>query len=131
MRDEYGDPQSAFLSAVDQPPVPGEFLRLSTVAPDPVLNVVGVQRVAWRLDGDRLYRIRWRVVDGGSEELEQRRRLLTGVDDVTIRFFQYSNETGLITTDVWVGASPPPGVEIELTVGGKTFRRLYEVSDGA
>lgn len=88
-----------------------------------------LQRVAYRLDGDRLMRHYWYHLDR-SESVEPRRRvLISGVDDVNLRYLDNEGE--------WHPIWPPPNapqdfqdfplaVEFELEIDGfGNIKRLF------
>ena len=66
VRDVYGDPQAPLRFNIysDQPRL--ELVRTSARA--------GLQRVAWEIEGDRLYRLYWTVLDG-ADPMEPQGRL--------------------------------------------------------
>jgi general secretion pathway protein J len=93
-----------------------------------------LQRVAYRLEEDRLIRYHWTVLDRTLDNEPLARQLLDGVDTLTFRFMQDNGEW----TDKWPPEDRPGpmgfrqrprGVEIVLTTRGEgTLSRLLEVA---
>lgn len=96
IRDGFGDPQPAFLGSAA---LGMEFTRGGWRNP---LNLQrsSFERVAYRLAGDRLQRLSWRVLDRAQDSAPTELTLLEGVDELTLRFLDYRQE--------WVEAWPDP-----------------------
>ena len=62
-----------------------------------------LQRVAWALEGDELYRAYWYHLDPTDEAPTRRRRLLDRVEEVRLRFLDASGD--------WQESWPPPDAE--------------------
>ena len=77
-----------------------------------------VQRVAYELEDDTLYRIHWAVVDRTLSSVPVRNELLDGLEQLEIRFFSQSGQ--------WQTEWPPLGTSPE---AGLTLRpRAVEVA---
>jgi general secretion pathway protein J len=134
VRDEYGDEEAAFISRSDDPPVPGEIMRLSVYMPDGrITQISDVQRVAWRYDDEKLYRVSWKVLDRAQDSTEYLRQMLDGVREVNVRFMTADAGGEVVASDDWsVGETAPSGVEVVIVLeGGERYRRVFEVYDGA
>ena len=62
-----------------------------------------LQRVSWRLEGDRLFRSYWYHLDPVDEEPTRRRQLIDGVEAMTLRFLDAEGE--------WQESWPPREAE--------------------
>jgi len=134
VRDEYGDEEPAFIARRDDPPVPGEIMRLSVYLPDGrIAQVSDVQRVAWRYDDEKLYRVSWKVLDRAQDSTEYLRQMLDGVREVNVRFMSTDAVGEIVASDDWnVGETAPSGVEVVIELeDGQRYRRVFEVYGGA
>lgn len=137
VRDEYGDYQDALKST-------SEFylIELSRVGWRNPLDDKrsDIQRVAYELDGDKLVRHYWNVLDRSQDSESVYRTLINGVESVA---FRYMNDS-----DAWTDKWPPeevsntPSVDpryednrlpkaLEFKLRHKYFgelRRVFEVS---
>ena len=133
VRDGFGDPEAALLVSPDNPPAPGEILRLSVGEPDPASPAWhAVKRVAWRVEDGEVVRVTWRVLDRDQDSTERRRRVYQEVSDISVRPLTWSDEQGLREASEWGEPEElPVGVEITVsTVAGRTYRRVLETSNG-
>ena len=62
-----------------------------------------LQRVAWTVENDELYRAYWYHLDSTDEAPTRRRRLLDRVEEVRLRFLDASGD--------WADTWPPPDLE--------------------
>jgi general secretion pathway protein J len=133
IREPIGDQRIPALVAGDSAEYKVEFTRAGWVntagLPRPTL-----QRVAYRLDQDGLWRDHWRVLDRTQAAEPVRVRLLPGVTAVSFRFMTGSRQW----VDRWPAETQNPAkqdrerpaaveVTLELTDWGQV-RRLVEVS---
>lgn len=129
VRDENGQPDPALRSGGGLDDRPGEFLRLTASLPDPAdPEGVRLQRVAWRVEGGRLYRAAWAVLDRAPDSEAVERLWLEGVAEVSVRFLARDPDGGLVAGEV-AGAA---AAEIVVTDdAGRAFRRVVELPGGA
>jgi general secretion pathway protein J len=132
VRNEYGDEEAALISNSYSPPVPGELLRLTTSAPDTLLGGLSrLQRVAWRLEDGKLYRVTWPVLDRAGASKEAARMVLADVATVELRLLRSPEKGQLepVVLDPNEGPAIPDAIEILLTdTGNRVYRRLIEVA---
>jgi general secretion pathway protein J len=100
VRDELGDGARGALQADPRQPYPLEFSRGGWSNPLGQPRAA-VQRVAYRLEDDRLLRLHWLVPDHTLGEEPVERELLAGVREFRLRYFL----GGQGWTDEW-----PPGL---------------------
>jgi general secretion pathway protein J len=132
IREPLGDQRRPALVAGENPEYRVEFTRAGWS------NTAGLarptlQRVAYRLDQDGLWRDYWRVLDRTQTSEPVRVKLLTGVRSVTFRFLSPSQEW----VDRWpqLGGNPldqermrPAAVEVTLELDDwGEIRRVIEV----
>ncbi|MDH5379023.1 MAG: type II secretion system minor pseudopilin GspJ, partial [Gammaproteobacteria bacterium] len=133
VRDGFGDHQAALVA--DQF---GKYrFQLTRTG---LLNPAGLprsnlQRVAYRLDEKKLYRMYWLALDQGGEEEPVERMLFDGVESMQVRYL------GDDWTEAWppltLGGNTPTGSELpkaaevvmELQGFGKV-RRLFRIPPG-
>ncbi len=124
----------------------GLLHRLTTQQPDYIVELTRsgwrnpaeqtrstLQRVAYRMDEDRLVRIYWRHLDRADDEDRVERVLINNIEELKLRFLDASNEW----QDSWPSAEAlatdepvtlPRAVEISLVMGDwGTITRLVEV----
>jgi general secretion pathway protein J len=127
VRDEYGDPEPVLV--VNNPLVAGELLRLTTQQRN--LDLPGtstVQRTAYRLEGDSLVRIRWKVLDRDQEDSEIRYPLISGVENVTVNVIRIGSGTTEPLDELGLDQQLPDGIEWHITMNnGRQYTRLFEV----
>ena len=132
VRDEYGDVEDAFLIEYVNG-LPGEQLRFTTVHPDYALPGLGrLQRVAWRIDNNELFRDSWPKLDRVSESEPNSLKVLENVDSFEIEQFSWSDDLGL-QQGTQFGESNffPVGVRITMAmVDGKEYARLFDLANG-
>jgi len=134
VRDGQGDAEPAFWAWPADPPTAGELLRLTTSQPGDVAPGQGIeQRVAWRLQDGRLYRVTWPVLDRAQDSKEDRRRMLADVETVELRLLVYDREGGLGATDEWADPTRlPDGVSLTLRLqDGRVVQRLVELANAS
>lgn len=131
IRDPFGDPRHAMLSG-DLAAL--EFTRAGRSNP---LGLVRseLQRIGYRVDADEseLVRMAWQVLDQAQEPPLSEQRLLSGVEELTLRFFQEEDEW----VEVWPPAGQPPessalprAVEITVTLEDYgELRRLFSLPE--
>jgi general secretion pathway protein J len=133
VRDVHGDPQAPlrFNASADRPRL--ELVRSSARS--------GLQRVAWEVDGGRLYRLAWSVLDGADPDAPQDRlpvlgppesdheehdggsdgHRVRGVTDWSLRFHYPTPDGPFAASDSWPLAINPGRLEslpaaVELTL---------------
>jgi len=133
VRDEYGDVEDAFLIEYVNG-LPGEQLRFTTLHPDYTLPGLGrLQRVAWRIDNNELYRDSWPTIDRVSESKPISLRVLDDVDSFDIEQFSWSDDLGLQQgTQFGETNFFPVGVRITMAmVSGMEYTRLFDLANGS
>lgn len=131
VRDEYGDPESAFL--LDDEGRPGELVRMTVSAPASTASGRTVlQRVSWRVaDGD-LYRDAWQVLDRVQDSEPVSRRVLSGIAQLEMRTLQWTDESGVREAVDPVPGTMPYGIELVVSLNnGKSYRRLFDLANGS
>jgi hypothetical protein len=127
VRDEYGDPEPVLM--VNNPNVAGELLRLTTQQLS--ISLPGsstLQRTAYRFDGDRLVRVRWKVLDRDEGEWETRQTVIGGIENATVSLVQGEVAEVESLLDVEVDQQLPDGIEWIITLdNGRQYRRVFEV----
>jgi general secretion pathway protein J len=126
-RDEAGSQQPAFYGSQGQEARAMMLVRAGWDNPDQ-LPRASLQRVEYRLQGDRLLRIGYANVDGGGAAAVT--SLIRDVQQLTLRF---RDREGTWRTD-WQGPDPTDlPVAVELTVASPRFgpvRQLFLVGTG-
>lgn len=134
VRDNFGDPEPAFIGTVEEGLAAGERLRLTTLRPTAAgLDTQQATRVAWRLVDGELSRLTWRVLDRAIDSSEQRRRLLANVEEIRLRFFGRQDSDTLTVDDEWSSATTlPVGIEVTLWLDNDAvaYQRILQVSGG-
>ncbi|MEM7208137.1 MAG: type II secretion system minor pseudopilin GspJ [Pseudomonadota bacterium] len=125
VRDQLGSERIAF-EASDVGSSLVEFTRAGWTNPAAGVlpNRSSLQRVAYSLEEQNLYRHYWYHLDGVDDEAKKRRLLLTRIDSLSIRYLDAKNE--------WKDSWPPRNTEgsgatpkaVELTLG---FEDLGEI----
>lgn len=133
VRDGFGDREAALVTGGDLPLADGEFLRLTTSQPDPILGSTSrLQRVAWRLlvNEGELERVVWGILDRDQDSKEYSSTVLEGVETATLRYFFYSQFDTLESAGEWTNeAALPAGVEFLVTLrDGAQYRRLFAIT---
>jgi general secretion pathway protein J len=127
VRDEYGDPEPVLM--VNNPNVAGELLRLTTQQLS--ISLPGsstLQRTAYRFDGDRLVRVRWKVLDRDEGESETRQTVIGGIENASVSLVQGEVAEVESLLDVGVDQQLPDGIEWTITLdNGRQYRRVFEV----
>ncbi len=127
IRDEYGAHRIMFIAA-DLGKLRLEFTRDGY--PNPAsLPRSSLQRIAYVLDEDTLYRYSWNVLDRAQDSRAQKQVLLKGVEELGLRVLQGQDQWFTI----WPGPndqSPEPGLPraVEVTLSLKdwgSIKRLY------
>lgn len=130
IRDILGDSEAAFIVG-DESLI--EFTRGGW--PNPLRRSRGyLQRVAYRLDGDKLQRLSWNVLDRAQDSEPRVTDLIEGVEAVELRVRQANGEwgSGLDSDDGEEGASTamPSAIELRLEIAGLgTVNRLFRISE--
>lgn len=130
IRDEYGDLQNPLISNELNSDITSRLIELTRSGyPNPLgVTRSNLQRVAYRLEENTLYRLSWTELDREPESLPYEVELCTDVTDLSFRFLDDQQEwheqwpplEGAATTAL------PRGVELilELEDWGE-IRRLY------
>ena len=90
IRDEYGNRQDYLRVGVDSD-IFVEFSRAGRRNPAELLRS-HIQRVAYKLEENQLYRLDWPHLDRSQEMQPYESLLLTDVDDASVRFLDGENE---------------------------------------
>ncbi len=125
----------------------GELLKLSTQDSNYILTFTRsgwrnpanrarstLQRVAYKLDEDKLIRIYWTHVDRADDEQVVERTLISNIESLELRFLDEKNEwqTNWPTANALASATPsdlPSGVEITLKMNDwGEIKRLVRVA---
>lgn len=133
VRDNFGDAEPAFAGTTGDALVGGERLRLTTLRPAPVdMDTQQAARVAWRLDDKELSRVTWPVLDRDLDTSEDRRRMLSGVEEISFRFFSYQGGGSLTASSEWISDTAlPAGVEVTVLLDdGPAYQRILQVGGG-
>lgn len=129
VRDTFGESQPALSGG----PAYNILLNLTRTGVYPVTdNKSQVRRVSYQIQERNLVRQLWPAVDLADQASPEEMILITGVDDVHLRFLdnkqQWHTEWPALTKDEDTTALPR-AVEISITVDGwGKLRRLYQVS---
>lgn len=127
VRNEYGDREPA-LTTNDIAGHPLAFTRGGQRSRHQKLRSA-LQRIAYQLEDETLYRLSWAALDGAEAEAARAMPLLQGVEEINVQFLDES----------WVSVWPPSAdlakvellpraVEIELTlVHWGRVRRLFSL----
>lgn len=132
-----GDMLPALRGGVDEL-LPLEFTRGGWRNPVG-LPRASLQRVAWQLDGDTLYRLHWIMLDQAQDSEPQRLEVLDNIVEFSVRFLdaagqwheQWPSLDTLISADD-TSAPPPLPVAVEFTLeleDAGRIRRLVELPD--
>lgn len=132
IRDEFGNPQS-YLSAGSNLDMLVEFSRSGRRNPAKLLRS-HLQRVAYQLKDNTLYRLTWAQLDRVQGMEPNSNELLTDVETIEIRFLDATAEW----RDAWPplsftatpGTTAPLPVAIEINITLKdwgSLKRLYKV----
>jgi len=132
VRDGFGDVQPAMLGGA----FGRELLTLTRAGYSNPLQLKRsrLQRVAYRLEDDKLLRLSWRMLDQDFNQQPQSRELLEKVERVDIRYFDRAAQPQLQWPSGF-GENDnillPAAVEITLTLEDMgEVRRLFAVSPG-
>ncbi|MFP1684457.1 type II secretion system minor pseudopilin GspJ [Alloalcanivorax sp. C16-1] len=130
VRDPYGDPQPAIFGRDDYV----EFTRLGWANPFQLRRRSEMQRVIYALEGDKLYRRYWPVLDTNVATEYQQDVLLDKVERFQVRYLDQAQdgrwdwlefwpEPAMMNTPVWTQRLPKSvEVEIELESGERLHR---------
>ncbi len=131
VRDGYGDPEAAWLSAGDA--LDGELFRFTVSEPDfTVQGGTRLARVGWRLvDGD-LYRDGWLVLDRVQDSEPASRLVLRGVRDLAFTTYRWDDREGLQQRFDADTAGLPYALELIVSLDDdRTFRRVFDLANGS
>lgn len=105
IRGEYGDELSALKSSdIGQYKV--ELTRAGY--PNPAsFDRSELQRVAYGVEENKLYRYRWNVLDRAEDSIPSKTLMLDDILNMNVRFLKSDNEEGSSSNDNWVTAWPP------------------------
>lgn len=131
VRDEYGEPEPAFLlNAIGRA---GELFRITVSEPD--IGSPGrtrLRRVAWRLDDGALYRDSWQVLDRVQDSEPTSRRVLENVAVVDVVVYEWRDEDGVRQILDGELAALPFGAEILVSMDNdRDYRRLFDLANGS
>jgi general secretion pathway protein J len=130
VRDQHGDRDAPLLAGNENET--GELVRMTTTRPLPGSSgQQQLQRVAWRLEGDRLVRVTWPVLDRAQDTKEFSQVILEGMRLAEFHFLRLDAGNRLRSSGDWQDASLPDGVELVLeTRSGLRLERLLETPGG-
>jgi len=132
VRDGYGDAEPLFIAMSPTDSANGEVLRFTTYKHDTSLPGLSTQvRVAYRLEGDELFRISWPVLDRDQDTPEYRQRLLSDIQSLQIDLIDTSNDE-VQTLKGWTEPERlPDGIDLQITLdNGRYYQRIFEVRHG-
>lgn len=105
VRGEYGDDLKA-LQSNDIGQYRFELTRAGY--PNPAgLNRSALQRVAYGLEDNKLYRYQWRVIDRAEDSKPVKLMLLDNITGMNLRFLKAKTNDTVLQGDGWVTAWPP------------------------
>ena len=118
IRDEYGNKQDYIRVGIDTE-ILIEFSRGGRRNPAQLLRS-HIQRVAYKLEENELYRLDWPHLDRTQESLPYETLLLTDVEEASVRFLdndnEWHNEWPPLNTSVQEGAGSDGLTAIEFTL---------------
>lgn len=135
IRDEYGDSRPPLMGPPEGSDIEGIRLELTRAGyPNPLgATRSHLQRVAYTLEENTLYRLTWSVLDRAPDSLPHRARLLGAINTLSLRFLDSDNNWH----DQWPpfqsqGAAPlPKAVEVTLELDDwGDITRLYSLAGG-
>jgi len=131
VRDEYGEPEPAFLmNAIGRS---GEVFRVTVSEPD--IGNPGrtrLRRVAWRLDDGALYRDSWQVLDRVQDSEPTSRRILEKVAVVEVIAYEWRDEDGVRQILDSEAEGLPFGAELLISMDDdKDYRRIIDLANGS
>jgi len=136
IRDEYGDPRSPMIGTAEASDVDGIRLELTRAGyPNPLgATRSNLQRVAYTIEDNTLYRLTWPNLDRAPDSLPHKARLLGGLNALSLRFLDYDNNWH----DQWppfqsqVSLTLPHAVEVTLELDDwGDITRLYSLAGGS
>ncbi len=133
VRDEYSDTESAFLVNYANG-LHGEQIRFTTIHPDYAIPGSGkLQRVAWRVDNNELYRDNWNALDRDSETELNSLLVMELVESLEVEQFSWSDDFGLQQGSQFDDENQFPfGIKLTLILtDGKTYERLFDLANGS
>ena len=127
IRGEYGDK----LSAVQSNDIGQYKIELtSTGYPNPAqLNRSELQRIAYGVEDNKLYRYRWSVLDRAEDSKPNKTIILNDVSNMSVRFLDNGNGSGNNDDGNWVTAWPPQIDGVASNELPKVIEVTYELED--
>jgi len=136
IRDEYGDSRSPMIGNSEASDVDGVRLELTRAGyPNPLgATRSNLQRVAYTIEDNTLYRLTWPNLDRAPDSLPHKARLLGGIDTLSLRFLDYDNNWH----EQWppfqsqTSLALPHAVEVTLELADwGDITRLYSLAGGS
>lgn len=132
IRNEYGDTEPA-LSSGGQSELLLELTRSGYANPMKLARSQ-LQRVGYLLEEETLYRITWPVLDRAQDTEPRRQKLFTGVDSLSLNFFDKDMKRQTSWPPLATGENAESGMPkgIEMVIETKkmgTLRRVFRVAE--
>ena len=133
VRDEIGQNEPAFIVEYSNG-IAGEILRFTTSRPGYEVNGLSeLSRVAWYIDGEKLYRDRWSVLDRDSDSQSQSALVLADIQGYEIEQYSWSDSLGVqLFTPFSSEEIIPYGIKITLLFNdGFEYFRVIDMANGS
>ena len=127
IRGEYGDK----LSALQSNDIGQYKIELTSGGyPNPAqLNRSELQRIAYGVEDNKLYRYRWNVLDRAEDSKPNKTIILNDVSNMSVRFLDNGNGSGNNDEGNWVTAWPPQIDGVASNELPKVIEVTYELED--
>ncbi len=127
IRDEYGDK----LKVLQSNDIGKYRLELTRDGyPNPAgLNRSSLQRVAYGVNDNKLYRYRWKVLDRAEDSLPTKTLLLNDVNGFNLRFLEDGDSSSTTQKNHWVTAWPPQSTDTTIKKFPKVIEVTFELED--
>ena len=131
VRDEYGDPEPAYM--VDPDGIDGEIIRVTVSEPSTELpGSTRLSRIGWRLVDGELYRDSWLVLDRVQDSEPHSMLVIDGVDSVELTNYRWDDDNGVQALLDDSLDSLPYAVELVVTMDDeKVYRRIFDLANGS
>ncbi|VAW91783.1 hypothetical protein MNBD_GAMMA23-125 [hydrothermal vent metagenome] len=127
VRGEYGDR----LNVLQSNDIGKYRLELTRGGyPNPAgLNRSSLQRIAYGVDDNKLYRYRWNVLDRAEDSRPTKTLILNDVNGLNLRFLGRNDESNETQNNLWVTAWPPQTSDTATSVFPKAVEVTFELED--
>ena len=127
IRGEYGDK----LAALQSSDIGQYKIELTSAGyPNPAqLNRSELQRIAYGVEDNKLFRYRWNVLDRAEDSKPNKTLMLNDVSNMSVRFLDKGNSSGNNDDGNWVTAWPPQIDGIVSDTLPKVIEVTYELED--